>query len=811
MHFPRPALLAFLLGLTCLTARASDLPANIGGSLRRLVVWDAAQPRTLPPAERRARLVALYPHAAHRPQTTPDATRAVVDVTLDGTAAPEAVCASLAALGVEVFAQSVPPSGVAGGVLSTRLPLDRAAAAARLPGVASLALVRPAHHWAGKVNTQGKQVLHANELLAAGFDGTGLTIGVVSDSFDAATVDNLGERLTDHAADDVLSGDLPGPGNPDGFLTSVSVLADADPANRANTDEGRAMLQIVHDLAPAAALAFATDGATPTALAANIHALRTADAARCDVIVDDAQFDEEPFFSDGPAALAVQDVVRNPNLAGRRVLYYAAAGNRGREGSYDGTFRPVTDAAARASAKGNLQLAQVPAELTDGGFHNFNPSLGHVSLVQKLTVAGAAASLNFQWDDPWVPRLLSTSYSLLVFDAQGNYLPDLSGTDDAFQMGRAIQLVDLPTGQNGAPVVYQIAIVQRLQGLQQAMHLRYLVNTEGTVRTKGFLPYNVPTIYGHAAATGADAVAAYAHDQLDTPEPFTSDGPVTIYVDANGLRLAAPDIRLQPTVAAVDGVNNTFFPPGLGHDTDGDGFPNFSGTSAAAAHAGAVAALLLQVAGGRGSLDDVAMRALLQRTAALHDLDPSSASALAADAGSAHTVTVTATGDGSDYAAFDKRFFTVSYRAKSGPSELHKIVLDLAPAGAEFDPDAVSGFPFKISKPDGTVLPASVTAVFSGADARHPNKLALTFAAGSFRSGDTLVFGVDRDLRALHAGGNSADVLAGATVNARFIDNTTKGKLSGVFASQTGRGYSPVVGFGLIDAAAALKSLQSVP
>ena len=59
-----------------------------------------------------------------------------------------------------------------------------------------------------------------------------------------------------------------------------------------------------------------------------------------------------------------------------------------------------------------------------------------------------------------------------------------------------------------------------------------------------------------------------------------------------GNRLPTPEVRLQPGVAAADGANNSFF----GGDDVGDldTMPNFYGTSAAAPHAAAVAALVLE-------------------------------------------------------------------------------------------------------------------------------------------------------------------------------------------------------------------------
>src|SRR5260370_22577152 len=100
-----------------------------------------------------------------------------------------------------------------------------------------------------------------------------------------------------------------------------------------------------------------------------------------------------------------------------------------------------------------------------------------------------------------------------------------------------------------------------------------------------------PVTFGHPAGGGANGVAAsvYTTDPAlpeFTPlyEGFSSPVPVTIVFDKNGNRLATPEIRKKPYIAAVDGVNTTFFPEGAGYDFESivglpGGIPNFFGTT----------------------------------------------------------------------------------------------------------------------------------------------------------------------------------------------------------------------------------------
>ena len=101
-----------------------------------------------------------------------------------------------------------------------------------------------------------------------GLDGTGLKIGILSDSYD------VDDGAPTSAADDVVSGDLPN-----------NVVLVKEISNAAiGIDEGRAMAQLVHDLAPGAELYFRTAFDGPDDFAVGIQQL--ADLG-CDVIVDD--------------------------------------------------------------------------------------------------------------------------------------------------------------------------------------------------------------------------------------------------------------------------------------------------------------------------------------------------------------------------------------------------------------------------------------------------------------------------------------------------------------------------------------------
>jgi hypothetical protein len=107
-----------------------------------------------------------------------------------------------------------------------------------------------------------------------GLNGTGLNIGILSDGFNTiATFGVTPGGIVDDVTyeDDIASGDLP---------AGVEILQEA---NFPTTDEGRAMAQLIYDVAPGAKLFFHTAFLGQEDFASGIEELA---AAGCDVIVD---------------------------------------------------------------------------------------------------------------------------------------------------------------------------------------------------------------------------------------------------------------------------------------------------------------------------------------------------------------------------------------------------------------------------------------------------------------------------------------------------------------------------------------------
>ena len=419
---------------------------------------------------------------------------------------------------------------------------------------------------AGNVTSQA-DFIHKAELVRAslptGYDGTGVKVGVLSDSY----------NYLGGANSDVDSGDLP---------VGVDVLQDLVSGGR---DEGRAMLQLIHDLAPGADLSFATAFTGEFEFANNIRAL-AADGA--DIIVDDVIYFSEPFFQDGIIALAVDDVVTNNGVA-----YFSSAGNNADRSYESDNFNGTADPTANGANSLDSILSNNNFTLPSGGYryHDFDPS-ANVDTRQQFTLNhGQSIRLALQWDDPFYTfNGVDTDLDIFLIDSSNSVV-----TFDNFNNIAAQYPFEYLEFQNtsGSQQTYDV-VIAKAAGPAPG-RIKYV--DFGTGVTPEYTT-NSSTIYGHASANNAEAVGAVPYFNQENPESFTSLGPTTIFyeyvTDGSGKitgiqRQATPEIRQKPDIAAIDGTDTTFFGS---PDFDNTGFPNFFGTSAAAPHAAAVAALL---------------------------------------------------------------------------------------------------------------------------------------------------------------------------------------------------------------------------
>ena len=368
-----------------------------------------------------------------------------------------------------------------------------------------------------------------------GVDGTGVTIGVLSDG-----VNTLAARQA--------TGDLP----------AVTVIA----GQAGSGDEGTAMLELVHDLAPGAALMFATALGGQPQFASNILALQ---AGGADIIVDDITYFAESVFQPGIVEQAVDTVV----AAG--VVYLSSAGNSGNVP--DGTSGTWVGPFASAGAAGGVLAGA-------GTLLDFDPTAGVDSSITLAQNTGPVVGLT--WSDPLGGS--GNDYDLYVLNAAQTTIFDAGantqdGNDDPIEF-----VAQSFTNEN--------LVVAKFSGADR--HISLITNRGR------FTAYGTGgASYGHNSGENAISVAATpafnafspGHPVGPFPGPFTnanvseffsSDGPRLNFFETDGTPIAGGETLTKPDLTAADGTVTTT-----------PGFVPFFGTSAAAPHAAAIAALMM--------------------------------------------------------------------------------------------------------------------------------------------------------------------------------------------------------------------------
>ncbi len=420
-----------------------------------------------------------------------------------------------------------------------------------LLGVVSVA--RP-ERVVGRVTSQADAIQESDRVRVAlpqSFDGNGVRIGIMSDSYDVSG--------NGSAAQDIASGDLPSGG--------VQVLQEG--LDVFGIDEGRAMAQLIHDLAPGSDLVFSSVLFGEANFAQQIRDLADPHIGNADILVDDIFYLDEPMFQDGMIAQAIDDVVQRQGVA-----YFSSAGNQENQ-AYEST---------------NFAGASDSERVFFGTFHDFDPGDG-IDTRQRITLAPNQSFVpTLQWDDPFYTMSgVDTDLGIFLLEADTNRL--LAGSDSNNLLSQIPNERFAFSNTTDAPLDVEVVIL--LNEGPAPGRIKYVnngSNRSGPVQFNEFGP-NSGTIIPHAAATGAQAVAAVNFFNQTEPAGFTSSGPSTILFTPEGDRLPSTEVRQTPDFAAIQGTDTTFF--GFPFN-DGNEFPNFFGTSAAAPHAAAIAALLLQ-------------------------------------------------------------------------------------------------------------------------------------------------------------------------------------------------------------------------
>ncbi len=342
--------------------------------------------------------------------------------------------------------------------------------------------------------------------------GTGIRVGIVSDGVDS---------LAGAQAAGVLPED-------------VHVLA----AGKGN--EGTAMLEIVHGIAPDAELYFHRAGSNKVEFNKAVDALL---AEGCQIICDDIGWPDEPFFEDGVVASHVREALESQDL-----LYVSAAGNDASR-HYQGMF-------------------------FDNGsnWHDFSSGISSSKNLYVDIPPGGEVTVVLQWNDPWDAS--GNDYDLYLKDcSRGEELASSKNSQD----GKGVPLEFFRYTNPEKTARKGMVCIEKYSGEPKLLEVYIYPESSRDVYPDNLVEGD--SVFGHPAVPGVLCVGAVGSDGSGKEgpgiAPYSSRGPVSIYFPQYEVR-EKPDL-CGPGSVELKGAEESK--------------KLFAGTSASAPYVAGVAAL----------------------------------------------------------------------------------------------------------------------------------------------------------------------------------------------------------------------------
>jgi len=507
----------------------------------------------------------------------------------------------------------------------------------------------------GSIDSQGDHILQAGAVRSAmNVNGYGINVGVISTGIGGIFAGNCTTSCgpitnSPTSPSPITLGDLPNAigVRTNNVLTAVNAVSQASgtPCDgsltatksfRANGDledaaegpagaEGTAMLEIVHDLAPCASLSF-TNFDTSLSFEEAVNSL----AASNDVVVDDVFFTMSSY--DGTSSVSVNTADALNNNANAIRAYITSAGNFALD-HYSGTFTPSgVDGFPYTGETGELHLftGVIPSgppqpDVTPPPYQTIDTQgFGRQPFDPLINLPpGETITVSLSWNDPvgassnnydlfLVPLTCASSSGILPTppctisgsQVESSMNPQ-TGTQDPFQ--------SLSYTNSSATATVTLGIViQNVNDAAQPVIFDMFITGYGAKENSP--NHNFNTVSGSipaqsdAGGTPVSVISVGAINEIQCSSPDNCTGLVEGF-SSQGPTQVTPQVSVpstKPNIVAVDGVcidgAGGFGNPVPANVNCSVAAPYsytpklFGGTSAAAPHVAAIAALTLQMA-----------------------------------------------------------------------------------------------------------------------------------------------------------------------------------------------------------------------